>query len=207
MNNRWVTALRVAVHIGALTPLAVLVWDFVSGNLTANPIEAVQLHTGKTAISLLLLSLACTPVYLVSGFKPVLLLRRPLGLYAFMYVSLHFINFVAVDYGFNFTLIREDALLGKRFILAGLTAFLLLLPLAVTSISSWRKRLGQNWQRLRWLSYPAAILAVVHYIWQTKADIRLPLIYGGVLLVLLAFRLPIIRKYLSNRFERQAKQP
>lgn len=205
MSNRWVTALQVAVHIGALTPLAVLVWDFVSGNLTANPIEAVQLRTGKTAINVLLLSLACTPVYVISGFKPVLLLRRPLGLYAFMYVSLHFINLVAVDYGFNFTLIREDALLGKRFILAGLAAFVLLLTLAITSTSGWRKRLGENWRRLHWLSYPAAILAVVHYIWQTKADIRLPLIYGGVLLLLLAFRLSSTRKCLSNRFERQAK--
>ncbi len=198
MINRLVTALRVAVHVGALTPLAVLVWSLVSGNLTANPIEAIQLHTGKMAINLLLLSLACTPVYFVSGFKPVLLLRRPLGLYAFMYVSLHFINFIAIDYGFNFTLIREDALLGKRFILAGLAALLLLLPLAITSTSGWRKRLGENWRRLHWLSYPAGILAVVHYIWQTKVDIRLPLIYGGVLLLLLAFRLPVIRRYLRK---------
>ena len=98
-----------------------------------------------------------------------------------MYVGLHFINFFAVDYGFNLTLIREDALLTKRFILAGLAAFLLLLPLAITSADGLRKRLGRSWQYLRWLSYPAAVLAVVHYIWQTRIDFRLPFIYGGVL--------------------------
>lgn len=193
MNNRWLVVFWVAVHAVALTPLALLIWGLVSGNLTANPIQAVQLRTGKTAINLLMISLACTPVYLVSGFKPVLQLRRTLGLYAFLYVSLHFVNFVAMDYGFNFTFIQADALLGKRFILAGFAAFLLLLPLAVTSTTGWRRRLGENWRRLHWLAYPAAVLAVTHYIWQTKADFRSPLIYGGVLLLLLAFRLPIIR--------------
>ncbi|MBI2857451.1 MAG: sulfoxide reductase heme-binding subunit YedZ [Chloroflexi bacterium] len=205
MSNRWSAALRAFVHVGALTPLAFLAWGLVSGNLTANPIEAIQLRTGKTAITLLLLSLACTPICLGFGFRPVLTLRRLLGLYAFMYASLHLINFVAVDYGFNLTLLKEDALPGKRFILAGLAAFVLLFTLAITSISGWKERLGHNWRRLHWLVYPAAILAVTHYLWQTKADFRQPLIYLGVLLLLLAFRIPIIRNRLSNRFRRGAK--
>lgn len=204
MNNRWSVLFRIAVHAGALMPLALIIWGVASGNLTANPVQAVQLRTGKSAINLLLLSLACTPVFLISGFKPALLLRRPLGLYAFMYGSLHFINFVAIDYGFNFTLIRADALPGKRFILAGLLAFLLLLPLAVTSTAGWRRLLGENWRRLHWLAYPAAVLAVVHYAWQTKADFRLPLEYGGVLVFLLAFRIPIVRDRLINRLQRRA---
>ncbi|MBI2857061.1 MAG: ferric reductase-like transmembrane domain-containing protein, partial [Chloroflexi bacterium] len=127
------------------------------------------------------------------------------ALYSFMYLSLHVINLVAIDYGFNFALIRKDALIEKRFILAGLTAFLLLLPLAVTSTRGWRKRLGQNWRRLHWLAYPAAILAVVHFVWQTKAGFRQPLVYLGVLLLLLAFRVPVIRDFLSNRFHRRAE--
>ncbi len=188
------------MHIAALLPLAVLVWDFTHGNLTANPIREVQLRTGASAINLLVLSLACTPINILTGFRPVLLLRRPLGIYTFFYALLHFINFIGIDYSFNFALIRED-LFKKRYAIAGFASFILLLPLAITSINRLKQRLGKNLQRLHWLVYLAATLAVVHYIWQTKADIHLPLIYGGVLGILLAIRLPVVRKFANRHFK------
>jgi methionine sulfoxide reductase heme-binding subunit len=206
MNSRLLIALKTVVHVGVWIPLAVLIWRFFSGNLTANPINAVQLATGQIGIDLLFLSLACTPIYLLSGYKPVLSLRRPLGLYAFMYISLHLINYVAVDYGFNFTFIREDALFEKRFILVGLAGFLLLLPLAVFSIGHLRKKLEGKWVYLGWLTYAAAILGELHYIWQTKIDLRMPFIYGGILILLLAFRIPVVSKNLTKRFDHKVNQ-
>ncbi len=189
-----VPGLQVLVHIGALLPLAWLTWQFSQDQLTANPIREIQLRTGKYALNLLVLSLACTPVYNIFGFKPALQLRRTLGLYAFMYSGLHLLNFIGLDYGFDFALIRED-IADKPFALVGLAAFLILLPLAVTSTKGWVKRLGKNWQCLHRLLYLAGLLAVVHFIWLTKskADLRVPLIYGGIIMLLLIVRIPIIR--------------
>jgi sulfoxide reductase heme-binding subunit YedZ len=201
MNSRLLTALKTVVHAGAWILLVVLIWKFLSGKLGANPINAVQLATGQIGIDLLFLSLTCTPIYLLSGFRPVLSLRRPLGLYSFMYISLHLINYIALDYGFNFTFIREDALFEKRFILVGLAGFLLLLPLAVFSIGRLRKKLGRKWEYLGWLTYAAAILGELHYIWQTKIDLSIPFIYGGILVLLLAFRIPVVSKNLIKHFD------
>ncbi|MFC2044591.1 sulfite oxidase heme-binding subunit YedZ [Chloroflexota bacterium] len=190
--------IRVVIHIAALLPLVVLIWDFTQGNLTANPIREVQLRTGSSAINLLMLSLACTPINILTDFRLVLSLRRPLGMYASFYALMHFINFIGIDYGFNFALIR-DALFEKRYAIVGFASFMLLLPLAITSIKKLRQRLGKNWQRLHWLVYLAATLAVVHYIWQAKADIRLPFIYGGILVTLLGIRLTMVRNF-DNRY-------
>jgi methionine sulfoxide reductase heme-binding subunit len=200
MNARVQFALKIMVHTGALVPLVILVWRYLSGSLSANPIDAVQLTTGQLGIDLLFLSLTCTPIYLLTGFKPILALRKPLGLYAFMYISLHLSNYVALDYGFNLTFIREDALFTKRFILAGLASFILLIPLAFFSINRIRKRLGEKVKYFSWLSYAAAILGELHYIWQTKIDFRLPLIYGGVLILLMVFRIPFVSNFLGKRF-------
>ena len=200
MKNRQTAIIRIIVHIAALLPLAVLIWDLTQGNLTANPIREIQLRTGASAINLLMLSLACTPINILTGFKPVLALRRPLGIYAFIYVLLHFINFIGIDYGFNFGLIRED-LFEKRYAIAGFTSFVLLLPLAITSVNRLRKRLGQNWRGLHRLVYLAAALAVVHYIWQTRVDISQPVIYGVVLAILLVIRLPLVRGFANRRFK------
>ncbi len=191
--------MRIAVHIAALLPLVLLIWDLTQGNLTANPVREVQLRSGAAAINLLILSLACTPIFILTGFRPVLSLRRPLGSYAFFYALLHFINFIGIDYGFDFALIRED-IFGKRYAIAGLASFILLLLLVVTSIKGLRRRLGKNWQRLHWLVYLAATLAVVHYSWQTKVDISRPLIYGAVLAALLAIRLPVVGNFANRHF-------
>lgn len=198
MSYRISIVLYVIVHIVALLSLGVLLWDLWFGRLGANPIREVQLRTGKAAITLLLASLAPTPLYTLSGWRPLLGLRRMLGLYAFAYVCLHFINFLAIDYGFNFGLIRQD-LLAKRYAVAGLVAFLILLPLAVTSTQRWVARLGRNWSRLHRLLYLAAVIAVVHFIWQTKADFRQPVTYAGILGLLLLLRLPPVRSFFVHR--------
>ncbi len=186
------------VHLGALAPLALLIVDGMRDNLTANPIQDVTLRTGKTALVLLVLSLAATPVNTVFGFRPALKVRRALGLYAFLYVSLHFLIFIGLDYGFDPELIYE-AILEKRYALVGFTAGLILLPMAATSTKGWMRRLGKNWKRLHRFVYVAALLVIVHYIWLVKSDFRQPLVYGGVVVFLLILRLPFIRQWATNR--------
>jgi sulfoxide reductase heme-binding subunit YedZ len=166
--------------------------------LTANPIREITLRTGRVALVLLLLSLACTPVYILFRFKPALKLRRPLGLYAFLYAGLHLLTFVGLDYRFDFSLIVPE-ILEKRFVQVGMLAFLLLLPLAITSTRGWIKRLGKNWKRLHRLVYLAAVAVVIHFVWVAKGDIRRPLRYGAVLALLLLIRVPPIRRILRRR--------
>ncbi len=189
--------LRIAVHMVALAPLAFLAWDWSQGQLTANPIEEVQRRTGRWTLTWLVASLACTPVYTVSGIRQVLPLRRTLGLYAFAYAALHFMNFVGLDYGFDLALIRED-IFEKPYAVVGFAAFLVLMALAATSTSGWRRRLGANWQRLHFLVFAAALLAIVHLAWQEKVNSPRPYIYGTAVALLLLARLPWVRKILGR---------
>lgn len=185
--------LSIAAHLGSLAPLAWLIWQFLHDQLTVNPIQALTLRTGKYALVLLALSLACTPLSTFLGWRQVLRVRRALGLYAFLYVSLHFLIFVGLDYGFDGGLLRE-AIFEKRFAFVGFIAFLLLLPLAITSTRGWMRRLGQAWKRLHRLVYVAALLAVVHYLWAVKAISGEPLAYGAAVAALLMLRLPFVRR-------------
>jgi sulfoxide reductase heme-binding subunit YedZ len=189
--------LQLLTNTAALVPLALLIWDYTQGQLTADPIREITLRTGRAALTLLVLSLACTPIYMVSGIKGVLPLRRTLGLYAFLYAGLHFLNFIGLDYGFNFALIQED-LASKYFVLVGLAAFLLLLPLAVTSTRGWQGRLGKNWERLHWMVFPAAVLALTHFtmavLLAARGDPLRLLLYGLAVALLLIMRLPGARK-------------
>lgn len=191
---------RVSVHAVALLPLLWILWRFSQGELTANPIREIQLETGRITLTLLLLSLACTPVYNATGFAPVRQWRRTLGLYAFMYAGLHFLNFIGLDYGFNFPQIWV-AIADKRFPLAGLAAFIILIPLAVTSTRSWADRLGKNRKRLHRMVYLAAAVGVVHYVWAAKsqASVIVPLIYGAVLAVLMIVRISGVKGVISRR--------
>jgi sulfoxide reductase heme-binding subunit YedZ len=184
--------LQILTHVGALLPLAILAWDYAQNQLTANPIREITIRTGRSAIVLLLLSLACTPIYSLSGFQPVRRLRRPLGLYAFLYAGLHGLTFVGLDYGFDLALIGQE-LLQKRFVQVGVLAFLILVPLAITSTRGWVTRLGKNWKRLHRLVYLAALLAGVHFLWAVKANVRVPLLYGAALAVLLIVRIPAVQ--------------
>jgi sulfoxide reductase heme-binding subunit YedZ len=176
-----------AVSAACLAPLALLAWDAFRGGLGANPIQAIELRTGKPALALLVFSLAASPAARLTGWSRLRPLRRTLGLWAFFYASLHALTFAGLDYGFDLGLLPE-ALFEKRFALAGVAAFAALLPLAITSTRGWQRRLGRRWARLHRLAYLAAPLAVVHYIWQTKADITQPLLWAGALVLLLLAR-------------------
>ena len=197
------TWLPILTHIGALLPLARLIWNFFHDQLTANPIQYITFQTGKTALVLLILALACTPLNTVFELKRVVGLRKQLGLYAFLYATLHFLTFVGLDYQFDPDLLKE-AIFKKRYALVGFAAFLALLPLAITSTRGWMRRLGKNWKRLHRLIYLAAVLVIIHFVWLVKSDVREPLAYGAVVVVLLALRLKTIRKGLVNLRERLA---
>ncbi|MDQ3249000.1 MAG: sulfoxide reductase heme-binding subunit YedZ [Chloroflexota bacterium] len=195
IRKKW---LWIVVNIAAVIPLLLLLWNYWADNLSADPIAYITAKTGQAAIILLGLSLACTPINTVFGFKPALTVRKSLGLYAFLYASLHLLTFVGLDYGFSLKYILDDALLEKRYILVGLAAFLILIPLAITSTKGWMKRLGRNWKRLHQLVYVAGILVVLHYVWLIKLDLTWPLIYGAILSLLLLVRVPRVRKWISS---------
>ena len=202
------TRLQIAVHIGSLIPLVWLIVSYFTGRLTFNPIEAATRRTGQYAIILLILSLACTPAAMVLGFLRVLTLRRPLGLYASAYALIHFTIFVTWDYGFSWALILQT-IVEKRFVIVGLTAFAILIPLALTSSRWWMIRLGRAWKTLHRLVYLAALLAVLHYGWAAKGDffslrgdVWKPMVYGTVVILLLLLRLPAVRKWVVNTRER-----
>jgi len=202
LRRRW---LPVLTHIGSLLPLGLLVWNFYHDQLTANPIQYVTFRTGKAALVLLILSLACTPISTVFGLRQLIGLRKPLGLYAFTYASLHFLTFVGLDYQFDPILLQE-AILKKRYALVGFAAFLALLPLAITSTKGWMRRLGKKWKQLHRLIYLAGILVIIHFVWLVKSDIREPLAYGAVVLLLLFLRLTPVKKALVNFRERLANR-
>jgi sulfoxide reductase heme-binding subunit YedZ len=188
--------LRILVHVGALLPLAWIAWQYLQGLFLVDPVREITTLTGKTALILLMLSLASTPVSTVFGFRGAVRVRRALGLYAFMYASLHFLVFVGLDYGFDLELIGK-AILGQRYVLAGTAAGLILLPLAITSTRGWQRRLGKVWKRLHRLVYLAGILTIVHFLWLVK-DAHEPLRYAAILAVLLFLRIPQVRKAISN---------
>jgi methionine sulfoxide reductase heme-binding subunit len=192
-RSNW-TPIQIIAHVGAWIPLVVGLWDLWQGNLGPDIIREGTLRTGKTALILLMLSLACTPINFIFKYRPVLKLRRPLGLYSFMYASIHFAIFIGVDYFFNFRLI-QDALLEKRYALVGLSTGLILLALAITSTKGWQRRLKKNWKRMHYLVYLAGILAVVHYIWLVKQGVFQPWIFAGIVALLLILRLKPIKKW------------
>jgi len=196
---------RWAVHAAALLPA---IWILAAGlrsDLTANPIQAIEQRSGRIALTLLVVSLACTPANLVFGWRAALRHRRTLGLYAFVYAGVHLLILVGLDYGFAFRLLRAD-LSGKPFIWVGAAALLILAAMAATSFPIWKKRLGKNWKRLHRFAYLAALLVVVHFVWARKGnlaglsgDILLPLAYGAAALGLLAMRLGPVRRWIARR--------
>ena len=176
-----------ALFIACLLPLAWLGWQGFHHHLGANPIETITRETGVWTLRLLLLTLLVTPLRRLTGWNAVQRVRRMLGLFAFFYGVLHFLTYVWLDQFFVWNDIVRDVM-KRPFITLGFSAFLLLLPLAVTSTNRMMKRLGRNWQRLHRIVYAIPLLGVAHYLWLVKADIRPPLIYGALLAVLLLFR-------------------
>ena len=185
--------LRVTYHAVGLFPLAWLLFDFWFGLLGAEPIRAMILRTGKASIVMLTLSLACTPAGYLFRWRDATTVRRPLGLYAFMYVCIHFLIFVWLDYALIVPLIVEE-IVARRYALVGFAAFLLLIPLAVTSTKGWQKRLGKRWKTLHKVVYLIAVLAVVHYIWLVKNAYTQPLLFAAVVGLLLLLRVPAVKQ-------------
>ena len=185
--------LRVTYHAVGLFPLAWLLFDFWFGLLGAEPIRAMILRTGKASIVMLTLSLVCTPAGYLFHWRDATTVRRPLGLYAFMYVCIHFLIFVWLDYALIVPLIVEE-IVARRYALVGFAAFLLLIPLAVTSTKGWQKRLGKRWKTLHKAVYLIAVLAVVHYIWLVKNAYTQPLLFAAVVGLLLLLRVPAVKQ-------------
>lgn len=178
-----------AIFTGAMFPAITLLWRAKAHELGANPIELVLNQLGLAALILLILSLACTPLKIVFGWVWPIRIRKTLGLWAFFYALMHVLTYAVLDQGLNWKVIWEDVI-ERKFIFVGFTAFVLLVPLAVTSTSGMVKRLGaRNWQRLHRLAYVAALCAAVHFVWRVKKDVTEPLIYGTVLAALLITRL------------------
>lgn len=184
---RWI---RPAAWIGGLIPLVLLVAGAFTGGLGADPIEYVTLRTGFATLLMLMCTLAVTPVRRLTGWNWLAPARRTLGLCAFLYVCLHLSTYL-VDQGFAWTYIVEDVA-ERPYVTAGFTAFLLLLPLALTSTKASIRRLGKRWQKLHRLVYLAAGLGVLHFLWLVKSDLREPLIFAAVFAVLMALRLPAL---------------
>jgi sulfoxide reductase heme-binding subunit YedZ len=193
------TLLQIIVHIGGFTPLAVIVYQYFNHQLSANPIQAIEQNTGIHALTFLLYSLACTPLSSIFGWRELTQRRKALGNYGFMYAALHVTTFFWLDYGLDLLAIWRDVGT-KWYIIIGLTAFLLLLPLAFTSFTYWQKRLGKNWKRLHKVVYVIAPLVAVHFLLSVKGDlfhlsgnIVRPVVYGSIALILLTLRISTIK--------------
>jgi sulfoxide reductase heme-binding subunit YedZ len=202
-----------AAHVAGWIPALNLAWIASQGGLSINPIQDLTFGTGRPALIFLVATLAVTPVITLTGWNWLAPVRRWLGLYAFFYAATHFLIFVVVDYGLDLALIW-DAIIEKRYVLAGAAALLIMIPLALTSTKGWQKRLGRDWKRLHRAVYAAGLLAVLHYVWLVKADIREPLLYGAVVVGLLLMRLPAVRQRVSEwrraalaRLQRNAAPP
>ena len=184
-------ALKPALFVLCALPLAWLLaraFGIAGAGLGANPIDEIMDRLGDWGLRLLLATLCVTPLA-VTLRKPWLVgLRRMLGLFAFTYLSLHFLNWLVLDQWFDLGAIAAD--IAKRpYITVGFTAYAMLVPLAVTSTAGWMRRLGRRWHRLHRLVYMAAILGCAHFWWQVKADWREPAIYAAVLALLLGWRI------------------
>jgi sulfoxide reductase heme-binding subunit YedZ len=180
--------LKVVVFVVCLGPLANLGWKACQQNLGANPIEVITHATGDWTLRFLLITLSVTPLRKLTKQPWLIRFRRMFGLFAFFYVSLHFLTYIWLDKFFDLDEIFADVV-KRKFITVGFAAFVLLIPLAITSTAGWIRRLGgKRWQALHRLIYVSAIAGVIHYLWLVKADRTKPLEYGFVLFVLLGYR-------------------
>ena len=176
------------VFLLALVPLAGLIFIVLTGRTSANPAEDILLTTGIWALRFLLATLSITPLRRLTGWNVLIQYRRMLGLFAFFYATVHLASYIAFDRFFAFDEILAD--IAKRpFITAGMAAFVLMVPLAVTSTKGWIRRLGRRWQLLHRIIYVCALAACLHFIWKVKVVIGEPVYYAGVLAILLVLRL------------------
>jgi sulfoxide reductase heme-binding subunit YedZ len=176
------------VFVLALAPFIWLLTRALTGRLSVNPIEDITLTTGIWALRFLLASLAVTPLRRLTGWHGLIRYRRMLGLFAFFYATLHLLTYIVLDQFFAFEFILAD--IAKRpYITAGTLAFVLMIPLALTSTQGWIRRLGRRWQILHRLVYVSAAAACLHFIWKVKVAVGEPVYYALILAALLGFRL------------------
>ena len=180
---------KVSVFLLCLVPFGELVWRIIKSELGANPVEFLQHATGDWTLRFLIFTLSITPFRKLFNLPDLIRFRRMLGLFAFFYVSLHFLTYLGPDQSFDLSGMWKDV--AKRpFITMGFAAFVLLIPLAMTSTAGWIRRLGgKRWQLLHRSIYVAAVCGVIHYYWLVKSDVRKPLFYGAIVATLLLWRL------------------
>lgn len=209
MAQRRITVAKATAHLGCAVPLA---WLFFRGfaiggtSLGANPVETVLHNLGTTGLNLLLVTLAVTPLRRLTGINWLVRLRRPLGLWCFFYVLIHFLSYALLDLQLAWGELYVD-IVDRPYITVGMAALIGLIPLAVTSTQKMQRRLGRRWATLHRAIYPIAVLALVHFFWQTKADLTEPLIYTAVLATLLGFRVVHSARQRTQRRTRAARQP
>jgi methionine sulfoxide reductase heme-binding subunit len=193
-RKRWLRryGVRILANLLALVALAMLAWGLAAGRFFIDPVKEITIRTGRLAVAFLLLSLACTPIFTLTGFGRILQARRPLGLWSMVFAALHFLAFAGWDYRFDPALLRIG-IFAQPFIIVGLAAFLLLLVLGVTSIPALRGTMGRTWPWVQRLAYVAAGLSVWHIIWVKKNPLEAweyPVILAGLLLL----RIPLVKR-------------
>jgi methionine sulfoxide reductase heme-binding subunit len=195
--------LRWIVHISCLVPLSILLVKATGNNLTVNPIQAASQFTGLTAFILLSIMLGLTPLAMITHEPYWRSFRKPVGLYAFLYASLHMLIFMGLDYNLNFSLIALE-FSQKPYLWLGLTALIILALMAVTSFKTLKRRMGKNWKRLHQLVYPAAFVILLHDALSQKASLLTirgnliqPIVFFGVIVILLGLRLPPVKHLLK----------
>jgi sulfoxide reductase heme-binding subunit YedZ len=197
LTSKWTKAV---LFLTCLVPFVSLVWRAFHSGLGANPVEFVQHATGDWTLRFLVFTLSITPLRKLLNLPDLIRFRRMLGLFAFFYVCLHFLTYIGPDQSFDLGGMWKDVQ-KRRFITVGFTAFVLLIPLALTSTAGWVRRLGgRRWQLLHRAIYVSAVCGVIHYYWLVKSDVRKPLFYAGLVAILLAWRL-------GNWFSRRRRQP
>jgi sulfoxide reductase heme-binding subunit YedZ len=198
------TPLQIAIHIYAWSAIVILVFKLFFGGLSANPIQDLERITGRHAITLLVLSLICTPLNTIFKWSEPIKRRRALGLYALLYATIHVIIFVNLDFGIAWDYIAQEVIEKPRLIV-GVLAFLLMIPLGMTSFDIWKQRMGKRWKKLHSFVYWIAPLTVLHYIWSKKGDllsfqgeVLKPFLYGLVVAIFLILRIPAVRKFFAS---------
>jgi methionine sulfoxide reductase heme-binding subunit len=185
LTSKWT---KVVVFLVAAIPFVRLSWGLLRNDLGINPVETLQHTTGDWTLRFLIFTLAITPLRKTFKLPELIRFRRMLGLFAFFYVVLHFVTYLGPDQSFNFSGMWDDVA-KRKFVTVGFAAFLLLIPLAITSTTGWIRRLGgKRWQALHRSIYACAILGVIHYYWLVKSDVRKPVFYGFLVGILLLWR-------------------
>ncbi len=187
--------IRGAAFVLCALPFAWLVYAAGTGGLGPDPAERIMHVTGEWGLRMLVLTLLVSPLRLWTGWGVLMRMRRMLGLYVFFYASVHLVAFLQLYTGWNAAVLWEE-LLERPYITVGFSAWLLLLPLALTSTRGWQRRLGRNWPRLHRLVYPVAVLACIHLLWLSRSDIGEAVFYGAVFAVLLLWR---VRRFRGRR--------